>query len=122
MTWTWVQPKNQDELLARLVEARDLKVPERERENLCACALTEIRRLQQETLDLHAAGCAESERANAVEWKFKSRADLIAPLDAACVRYCEWYAHGHSVDAGNMAYDLVSVVRETIQMLAKEQQ
>lgn len=45
--WTWVQPKDQDDLLARLADARDLNVPERERENLCACAYTEIRRLQQ---------------------------------------------------------------------------
>lgn len=61
---TWIQPKNQQELLLRLADARDLAVSERERENLCACAYTEIKRLQQETLDLHAAGCAESERAD----------------------------------------------------------
>ena len=47
VTWTWVQPKNQDELLARLADARDLNVPERERENLCACACAEIKRLSR---------------------------------------------------------------------------
>ena len=67
MTWVWVQPRDQNELLRRLADARDLDVAERERENLCACAYTEIKRLQQETLDLHAAGCAESERADAAE-------------------------------------------------------
>lgn len=43
--WVWVQPKNQDELLERLALARDTAVPERERENLCAAAHTEIVRL-----------------------------------------------------------------------------
>ena len=33
----WMQPKSQDELLARLADACDLNMPERERENLCAC-------------------------------------------------------------------------------------
>ena len=42
---TWVQPKTQAELMSRLADAVMLKVSERERENLCACALTEIRRL-----------------------------------------------------------------------------
>lgn len=50
--WTWVQPKNQAELLTRLADARDLDMTERERENLCACAYTEITRLQREILRL----------------------------------------------------------------------
>jgi len=44
-----------DELLRRLADARDLNVSERERENLCAAAHTEITRLVKETLDLQAA-------------------------------------------------------------------
>jgi hypothetical protein len=36
----------QDDLLSRLTNARDMNVPERERENLCACAYTAITRLQ----------------------------------------------------------------------------
>lgn len=45
--FTWVQPTSQTELLQRLADARDLAVDERERENLCACAHTEIERLQR---------------------------------------------------------------------------
>ena len=40
--WTWVQPRTREELLTRLAHARDLDVPARERENLCAAAYTEI--------------------------------------------------------------------------------
>lgn len=43
--WVWVQPADHQALLERLALARDLAVPERERENLCACASTEIKRL-----------------------------------------------------------------------------
>jgi hypothetical protein len=46
--WQWSQPATQAELLQRLADARDLAVPERERENLCACAHAEIARLQEE--------------------------------------------------------------------------
>jgi hypothetical protein len=41
--WTWKQPKDGQELLSRLADARDLDVPERERENLCGCAYTALR-------------------------------------------------------------------------------
>jgi len=41
-SWTWVQPRTREELLTRLADARDLDVPARERENLCAAAYTEI--------------------------------------------------------------------------------
>ena len=44
--WVWRQPTNQAELLSRLADARDLDVPERECENLCACAFTEIKHLE----------------------------------------------------------------------------
>ena len=50
--WTWVQPKNRDELLSRLADARDRAVPERERENLCSVAHGEITRLIQALQDL----------------------------------------------------------------------
>lgn len=43
--WAWVQPANHADLLDRLRLARDLAVPERERENLCACAATTIKKL-----------------------------------------------------------------------------
>ena len=48
--WTWVPPKNRDELLTRLAEARDLNVPERERENLCAVAYTVIVGLREDDI------------------------------------------------------------------------
>jgi chromosome segregation ATPase len=53
--WIWVQPKNRDELLTRLADARDLNLPERERENLCACAHAEIVKLVRETNESHEA-------------------------------------------------------------------
>lgn len=37
-SWTWVQPVGIETLLARLADARDFAVPERERENLCGVA------------------------------------------------------------------------------------
>jgi len=37
--WAWTQPASQQELLGRLANARDLRVPEREHENLHACAI-----------------------------------------------------------------------------------
>lgn len=50
--WVWVQPRTTDELLARLHDAFDLAVHERERENLCSCAFIEIKRLVAENRDL----------------------------------------------------------------------
>lgn len=49
--WTWAQPANTDELLQRLAHARDFAVPERERENLCVCAHTAIKKLQEAEMD-----------------------------------------------------------------------
>ena len=42
---TWVQPVGIDALLLRLADARDLAVPERERENLCSVAHGTITKL-----------------------------------------------------------------------------
>ena len=86
---TWMQPKNREDLLRRLADARDLSVPERERENLCACAYTALRTIEP----------------------------VIADLDAACTRYCAWYVDGRAADAGAVAYDLVSTIRRTIHSL-----
>lgn len=41
--WAWVQPKNREELIQRLLEAREYAVPERERENLCSMAYEALR-------------------------------------------------------------------------------
>jgi len=49
--WTWVQPRSREDLLARLLAARDLSVPERERENLCAVAHAEIAGLSEALRD-----------------------------------------------------------------------
>jgi|GEM_PF-3447906 len=51
----WVQPQTRTELLERLAAARDLRVSERERENLCACAFTGITRLASDNVTLLAA-------------------------------------------------------------------
>lgn len=43
--WAWYQPKGTDEILNRLIEAREYSVDERERENMCSVAHGEIVRL-----------------------------------------------------------------------------
>ena len=45
VSWTWVQPVGIDAILSRLADARDLAVPERERENLCSVAHSTITKL-----------------------------------------------------------------------------
>ena len=45
--WMWVQPLDRAALLRRLADARDLDVPSRERENLCAVAHGDISRLAE---------------------------------------------------------------------------
>ena len=40
--WAWIQPIGIDNLIARLQDARDLAVPDRERENLCSMAATAL--------------------------------------------------------------------------------
>ena len=50
--WTWVQPPDRAALLQRLADARDLSVPERERENLCGVAHGEILSLAEALQDL----------------------------------------------------------------------
>lgn len=52
--WVWVQPKDRAELLQRLADARDLAVPEKERENLCACAHEALFKAEQEREKLQA--------------------------------------------------------------------
>lgn len=93
-TWVWKQPKDTAELLDRLLAARDLAVPERERENLCGCAYTALTE-------------AES-RLSAIE----------KVLIAACDYYCHWYDTGRASDAGFVAYDLVSDIRRALILLA----
>jgi len=58
--WTWVQPTSQANLLKRLADARDLDVPAREMENLCACAHDEIVRMRGELDALYGAAAGES--------------------------------------------------------------
>lgn len=43
--WVWVQPKTTQELIQRLLEAREYMVHERERENLCSVAALELQAL-----------------------------------------------------------------------------
>lgn len=45
-SYRWVQPESRAELKARLGYVVDFQVHERERENLCSCALAEIKRLE----------------------------------------------------------------------------
>ncbi len=89
--WTWVQPKDQAELLARLAKARDLNVPERERENLCACAHTEIvrmvaqleglRGLEQRLRERYHSRCAD-ELAALLQEATRAKAPAQADQDA----------------------------------------
>lgn len=43
--WVWIQPRSDAELLRRLRDARDYKVHERERENLCSVAHSRLQEL-----------------------------------------------------------------------------
>jgi len=52
--WKWIQPRGTDEILKRLADARDLAVPERERENMCSVAHGEITRLRDQVKALTA--------------------------------------------------------------------
>ena len=60
MEYKWTQPKDLDALLERLADARDLNVPERERENLCSVAYETIVKLRdglaEAIKDLEASG------------------------------------------------------------------
>lgn len=47
--WEWVEPANHADLVQRLQEASEYAVPERERENLCACAARAITNLMGAT-------------------------------------------------------------------------
>lgn len=53
--WQWVQPPDDAALVARLRDARDLAVPERERENLCGVAAGRIAALLSDRARLIAA-------------------------------------------------------------------
>ena len=50
--WQWVQPVDDAALVARLIEARDYAVHERERENLCSVAAIRIDALCAENAEL----------------------------------------------------------------------
>ena len=51
--WRWIQPRGTDEILKRLLEAREYSVDERERENMCSVAHGEIVRLRALVPDFH---------------------------------------------------------------------
>ncbi len=86
--WTWVQPFDRDALLTRLLDARDLHVPQRERENLCGCAYTEIRQLQREL-------AAERATRAALEQALEHVLPLLHPRDCG-VHYCRYCEAGTS--------------------------
>ena len=50
--WRWEQPRDDDELLARLHDGFSLAVHERERENLCSVAYGRIKAMRKEIYDL----------------------------------------------------------------------
>ena len=43
--WVWIQPRTDDELIERLIQAREYNVHELERENLCSVAAGRLQRL-----------------------------------------------------------------------------
>jgi len=45
-----------------------------------------------------------------------------ADLTRACAHYDDWYVNGHSGDAGNIAYDLVSAIRQALARLSPPNQ
>ena len=50
--WTWVQPEGLEEVMDRLADARDFRVPDMERENMCSVAHYEMRKLQKALRDV----------------------------------------------------------------------
>ena len=59
--WCWIQPKGTDEILRRLLDAREFSVDERERENMCSVAHGEIVRLRDEVAHWkHMHECAQN--------------------------------------------------------------
>jgi hypothetical protein len=46
--WEWIQPRTLADILSRLRVARDCRVPERERENMCSVAHDTIAKLETE--------------------------------------------------------------------------
>lgn len=52
--WVWMQPKDQAELVQRLLEAREYAVHERERENLCSMAYEALMIANTTIANLHA--------------------------------------------------------------------
>ena len=103
--WAWVQPKSVAEIKQRLLEARDFKVPERERENMCSVAHGEIVRLER---DLRAAQealvfwkkQATEEREQAVEQLSTLKAKIEAawkelPTSIGDLKWpCNWRPEG----------------------------
>lgn len=53
--WQWVQPANDADLIARLIEAREYAVHERERENLCSVAAAQLALAEERIGRLEAA-------------------------------------------------------------------
>ena len=47
LRWMWVEPANTTELLHRLALGRDIALPTRELENLCATAIRTIKQLER---------------------------------------------------------------------------
>ena len=93
--WTWQQPTDRADLVNRLAYARDLAVPDRERENLCGCAYTELRQQERELIeartDLVAAQNALARRigeVGALHNQLLEAHATIARLEASVCKLC----------------------------------
>ena len=81
--WEWIQPLTIKEILSRLRVARDCRVPERERENLCSVAhetiekllaeRTEWKRLAEEIYGRHAYPDAPHLRLGSLDAMYEKR-------------------------------------------------
>ncbi len=139
----WKQPKDTEELLSRLADARDLAVPERERENLCACAFTaltearaalaerdatvqrleaEYQALDEQTSRYSLKACDERMRADKAEADLaalraeqdQTRSALRELAQLADLNRLAWIQRGTELDAANAAFALADETNDSL--------
>lgn len=103
--WVWVQPKDRAELLQRLLDARDLRVHERERENLCSVAHGEIRTLGYELQNAETIAEVANEQRQTAERKLASMKAALDRCNDARVK-AEHLAAGRLDTISNLSQSL----------------
>lgn len=75
--WKWIQPKDLNDLIARLHQAADLAVHERERENLCQVAADHLAKLRPIPTALQAEVAAKILRSDEVSDPLRARLERL---------------------------------------------